>query len=474
MDRDYTTRVNQLLFEITKTTIEMITFGLTMRSAGSCIGALTSSLVYAKFNEMVVYSTLIVLMGSMSLAIANLTNLIHHLMLQFALGIVSGLTDVGSSILIFQIWKNKGGPFLQTSSFAFTISGIISPLIFETFLSVQMKSKRETHSFSLNTNQNYSLSSNATQYQSRLMLQNDHQLHNNSIEQSMNNIFQTVPTHLSESHIWIPYTLVGVFIIIAGLMALSTPLLLCFSKRKAVKRMSVNSELEANETLISEKLMQNDTKDHKDEEMIIEKSNDEQFQFAMVCCIFFFVYYGLNDTTWQFWLTFVMNSRLQVSKSEGVFMISEMNVTVTIINFLGIIFAATVHPSKILAILTSLVAIGNVIHLFFANSSLVLLKIGALIEGAGFGCMYAAVFNYTQREVGLTNSICSALVLASYSASAVGYSAIIGRFIEKNPMILIQTNLLIIVFMIICLCSLKAIEKRAQTRKLLDISNEFM
>ncbi|RWS26088.1 sodium-dependent glucose transporter 1-like protein [Leptotrombidium deliense] len=370
-------------------------------------------------------------MGIVSIIIPNVTELIGHLVFQLIVGITVGVIEVGGNVKILNMWKKDGGPHMQALSFVWTAAAAVVPLMLVPFLS----SKHDNLNCKYNaTDCNSTVTENATM---------------NTFNQTAEDaeLIKEFNDFEHQTQIWIPYSLLGVSLIISGLVAL------IFGVKQMLRNRSRKTPIaeEKNTETTVELIKHNDS-----------DKTEKYYKIACVIlgCLLLFIFYGFSDTTWQYWVTFVMFSDLKLSKKSGVFMLSAMNVSFAITNFLGIFIAAKVKPFKILIVLTSLLATGNIIHLLFANSSLTMLWIGAIVETIGFGCIYATVFNYLQRRVGITNTIGSFLVFAAWFANAMGYSVLIGHYIERYPMTLIYTNLMSIAVIFLCLMGLLYFERK--------------
>ncbi|RWR99915.1 hypothetical protein B4U80_14810, partial [Leptotrombidium deliense] len=102
----------------------------------------------------------------------------------------------------------------------------------------------------------------------------------------------------------------------------------------------------------------------------------------LLCSTLLFIYYALCDSVMQFWLTFVVNCDLKLTKSKAAFMLSALNAAYSVSGLIGIYATAKAKPFKMIVTLVIMIAVGNIIHVFFANTSLAMLWIGALLEYA--------------------------------------------------------------------------------------------
>ncbi|RWS11508.1 sodium-dependent glucose transporter 1-like protein [Dinothrombium tinctorium] len=426
--------------EILATTTDKISFGLSVRSAGSCIGALGGSILYNHTNRDITYAVFLIIMGMVAVIIPRITDLIWHLFLQSIVGLAVGVIEVGGNVKILLIWKEKGGPFLQALSAVWTSGGAIVPLLLEPFLSPTPEENR-------------CKTSNLTECRGLINANNETKL--SLIENSTKFTSNYTATEKSESIIWLPYTVLGVSLVISGLIALLIPLFSQIEKAKKKSEKQRNIEL-------------NNVEGEKSELMkkAAEESITKFYKYGCValCCLLLFIFYGFSDTTWQYWIPFVVRIDLKLDKPTGLHMLSAMNTAFAITNLSGIFLAAKIKPFTLLMFLTSLLTCGNLIHFFFCNTSLTLLWVGAIVEAIGFGCIYATTFNYLQLKVGITNTLGSLLVFAAWFANGMGYSLLIGYFIEQYPMTLIYTNIFSIAVIIFCLFGLYFLEKRVKCR----------
>ncbi|RWS22245.1 sodium-dependent glucose transporter 1-like protein [Leptotrombidium deliense] len=386
--------------ETTNTTLFMMSFSFTFRYVGCCTGAALTYALPAKLNLTVVHSFMLTILGILAIIIGQLTKLWSIFLVNFLMGLTSGAHDVLSPAQIFQLWGDKGAPFMQATVFTWNIASVCSPLIFVPFLSSTRTHEEPT---------NHMKTANFTYSQ-------------NEIES------------FRESRIWIPLSIVGSMLVMMGIMLLLTPIYAYF-KSENEARNGRNGECELNaETELSSNTAR--------------KSNWEWYKVYILalCSILVATYFLIQSTVLNFWFPFVVNCDLQFSKTEAAFMSSVLYVSFAVSSFSGIFISKKVQPIRVILSLFSMIAVANIIHLFFASSSLVMLWIGALLEFSGFGCFYTSLLNYVQLKVGLTRKMCSALVVFRYLFAAVGYDALIGNYIETMPLVLVYNNIACLTF----------------------------
>ncbi|RWS22453.1 sodium-dependent glucose transporter 1-like protein [Leptotrombidium deliense] len=413
--------------EITNTTMEKMSFSLMFRFLGCCVGAA---------------------LRAFSIIIGQLTQLWSVFFVQFLIGVSSGAIDVTSASQIFQLWKDEGGPYMQALSLAYNVAGICSPLMFEPFLSPTKEYVNLIHT------KNDSLTLLGETFNTTF-----------DIRESF------VESNTNESRIWIPLSIIGLMLITSGLLVLSIPIYVFL---KTSKMNNTKSEINSEITSTNNSKSQTKTGEMKND-VQVKDSHWKRFKFYILtlCSIVFCIYYAIHDTIMQFWFTFAVNCDLKLTKSQTAFMLSGMTTSYSVSGLIGIYVTTKVKPFKMLVSLVIMIAMGNIIHIFFANTSLSMLWFGALIEYAGFGCFYATVFNYMQSKVGLTTKMCSILVVWSYLASGIGYTSLIGYYVEARPMILIYNNIgcsAIVALLMFAIYKLDAINKRKNEEYEIELS----
>ncbi|RWS21913.1 sodium-dependent glucose transporter 1-like protein, partial [Leptotrombidium deliense] len=334
----------------------------------------------------------------------------------FLIGMSSGAIDVLGISQIFKLWEDEGGPYIQALAVAYNVAGICSPLMFEPFLSpTKEKYINVTHT------KNECLTLLGEMYNTTL-----------DVPECL------VQSNTNGSRIWIPLSLIGIISIISGFLVLSIPIYIFLKSTKINNTKSeTNGEITTNNSKSLTK------KREKQIDVKVKESHWKRFSFYLLtlCSIVLCTCCAIQDTVMQFWFTFAVNCDLKLTKSQTAFMLSAMTTSYSLSSLIGVYVTTKVKPFTILISLLIMIAMGNIIHLFFANTSLAMLWIGGLIEFAGFGGFFATVINYMQSKVGLTTRMCSVLVLSSYLASGIGYTAFIGYYVEARPMILIYSNI---------------------------------
>ncbi|RWS22236.1 sodium-dependent glucose transporter 1-like protein [Leptotrombidium deliense] len=362
-----------------------------------------------------------------SIVITRITHFVGHLVFQLIVGISAGVIEVGAVLKLVNIWKNNSGPFLLSVSLAWMTASAIVPLIMVPFLSTKYE--------------NFECAFNSTACNSTI-----------TITATTSNIFNqtTEPSKMfnmnavqPETRIWIPYLLLGVSLIVLASIALLF-VYIQFMRNRSNQKLHLEEENVMNNGQLKE-----------------QAKTEKYYKIACVVLgsILSFIFGGIVDSTSQYWVTFVMFTDLKLSKQYGVFMLSALSISLIASNLVGILVATKVNAFTFLVLLTSFAATGNIILLIFANSSLIMLWVGAITEKIGYSCVYMSVFNYLEQSVGITNTIGSLLVFANWFANSIGYCALIGQYIEQYPMSLIYSNLINIFVVILCLISLFYFEK---------------
>ncbi|RWS18838.1 hypothetical protein B4U80_14541 [Leptotrombidium deliense] len=146
-------------------------------------------------------------------------------------------------------------------------------------------------------------------------------------------------------------------LITSGLLVLSTPIYVYLKSKKLeiTKKSEMNGEITTT----------NDSKQQtKNSEKQAKESHWKRFKIylLLLCSTLLFIYYALGDSVIQFWLTFVVNCDLKLTKSKAAFMLSALNAAYSVSALIGIYATAKVKPFKMIVTLLIMIAVGNIIH----------------------------------------------------------------------------------------------------------------
>lgn len=152
-------------------------------------------------------------------------------------------------------------------------------------------------------------------------------------------------------------------------------------------------------------------------------------------------YTGLELSTLNFLTEFVGVIDLKLSKSKAAFMSSVMSGAYAANRFVSIFVATKIKPKTMLYISFGMLTTGNLILLFFANTSEVMLWIAAVIIGAGLSCVVPCIMSFLEERMNVTTGVCSTFLISA-CISLIVTPLLIGNYIEKYPMTYVYINLL--------------------------------
>ncbi|RWS25200.1 sodium-dependent glucose transporter 1-like protein [Leptotrombidium deliense] len=252
---------------------------------------------------------------------------------------------MGCMLIVSDIWKEKSSPFLQGTALAEVTSSIVAPLVIHPFLSEKTNNE-----------------------EAQLLLFNNTLIYDNHTD------CETVEVTNVPSAIWIPYTVLGIAMNIAAFIAISV--YCCFSPKE-----SKESE-QAHETDIEykEKNVNFEAKE-KSEKCETNLKCSKKYDVGVICCC---CAMGILIATkyicfFQYWVIFVTNCELSMSKSTGVLMLSAFSISMLAGNVFNILLAFKIKPIKLLLISTLSILFGNIVILIYANTSEMMVWIGGLM-----------------------------------------------------------------------------------------------
>lgn len=234
---------------------------------------------------------------------------------------------------------------------------------------------------------------------------------------------------LATSRIVIPYSILGG---ITTLALLSQVLLFIFC-RYYTPPMYVN-----NISSEQEQLKDNSAPEPADSNLILGIGK-RKFQLIVISGLFLGGYVGMEVCTLQFIPIFGQYSRLQMTDTAAAYVLSGLIGTFAVGRGVGILIILKMQPEMILCVNLMMIFIANVILLVWANTSLTMFWVAAIVVGAGYSTMYPAFCAFMERYIVFTDAIGSFFVMIGGAVAAI-YPLIVGRLIEERAVVLTYTN----------------------------------
>ncbi|RWS12423.1 sodium-dependent glucose transporter 1-like protein [Dinothrombium tinctorium] len=377
------------------TTIERMSFSISLRSASFSAGALIGGFIFNYLNRQIVYSIFLFLLGLS------------------AFGLLSGACDTAVNVWMLEMWGHKSGPFMQALQFCWAVGFILAPLISHPFLTEEVPPGIDSHGASIN------LTPKLSRNESELTIAN------------------STESFASQSQLYIPYGIAGSLVCFGSMIVL---FLYIYEKKLIYEDKAAAKECDAEKNeLKSEK--ENDTAAKKD---CVSDANEPKsiwFTIWMVAlsCLMVCFFCASEMTTFQYLPTFVVHLPLGLTKFNGSFILSALAGSFTVGRFSGILLAVVLKPEYILLLDWLIMLAGNLLLMLAVNSEL-LLWIGSMVLGFGFAAFFPAVFSFLKNRLDVTNIISAMILLSSLAGNACGFPILVGKYIEKIPLILIYGN----------------------------------
>ncbi|RWS24597.1 Sodium-dependent glucose transporter-like protein 1 [Leptotrombidium deliense] len=225
---------------------------------------------------------------------------------------------------------------------------------------------------------------------------------------------------LHKSQIWMPHVVIG---ILMAVIAYCCVILEC---RRIKLGRKDNVDKRQQETLS----LKNDEEEAKESE-----SKCYRITFIMLSCSLIAIFWGYVCSYLQFWVTFVMFSKLNISKSKAVMMMTAISLSMAIGGFVGLLASMRIRPMRMLAMLNVFLVVADSILLLGVDRSELLLWIGGVMCSFVFGNYYVSVYNLLQERVGITNLIGCMFTVSAYLLTAFGLPVLLANFIECTPIV---------------------------------------
>jgi fucose permease len=157
---------------------------------------------------------------------------------------------------------------------------------------------------------------------------------------------------------------------------------------------------------------------------------------------------GIEQNTFNYLQTFSVHVDLKLSKSTGAYMTSALSASYTASRLMAILFATKFSTLPMLYFDLIVILIGNLIVMFYANTSETGLWIGLIVLGAGFSSCFPAIYAFLEERINVTNTVCGMFMFMSSIGTTVS-PLLEGKYIETWPLIFVWINLVSVVICIL-------------------------
>lgn len=379
------------LQRIVGTDSEHITFIYISRSSGYLFGSFIAGILLDRFRKQ-----LIIVINSLLIAISIVTipwwNGLLPLIMNFLInGIALGALDTGANVYCLDIWKKETGPYLQTLHFFFGLGAFVAPLIAEPFLSVHSNNNTKT-SGQNSSNLNFVIS----------------ELNNNNNSSSNSTDKVDFPIRYA-------YGILGIyvlFVVICHIIAF------CIWPKE-------------------EKSNRNDATKN------MHKSNIPLYtSIISLTTLFMCIYSGMEISFGQLITTFAVKGDLHLTESTGSFMTSVYWGTYSFARAFSIFLVTCTTLTCPIIVDLVLINLAGICLSIFANSDQTLLWIGIAVLGFGLSSVFPSVLAWLEFYIPLSSKTAS-LFFVGISLGEMVVPLSIGHFIDKYPMALMYTTLIL-------------------------------
>ncbi|OQR77553.1 sodium-dependent glucose transporter 1A-like [Tropilaelaps mercedesae] len=421
------------LAEVFRTSVEVISYTLSTRAAGSIFGGIIGGIVFRLFNTQLVIITCVLFIGILLALIPILWNVFFLHATSFTLGCLLTLAEIGSHVWLQVIWKDKSGPQFQLFNLIFGVGGIITPFICEPFLSPKIQSTRPTPD-PADSNAFSSLISTAT---SGSILKID-TFNRTLTTATIATITKATEVLRSESRIDIAYAIIGGVFIFNALSCLFAYSL--------------------------------DSTDPKPDENPGTRQNElpMKTKYIIVTLVAVYMLIGVSDeiTLSAYLSTFVVrNEHLRFSKSAGAYLSSVFWISFTASRLLVTILSLKLTPAKLIAFFHAILMVSTVSMLTFVNMSPVAAWLGTVMVAFGLAPYFGNATIWGVQYMVLTHYHMS-FIMVSVCLGAMIPGLLIGPLIDSWPMVLMWGHTILATTLTLCGGALLLYGRTSLLRKL--------
>ena len=284
-------------------------------------------------------------------------------------GFGQGLLEVLLNVWIVEMWEQDCGPYIQGIHFMASISAITAPLMMEPYL---------------------------------------------------NNV----------SKLYIPFTIIGIFIVISGLYLGS----LYFYKKYTPR--VINKDNKENQSVIKILLI-----NFKVELMPTKPI----FIYIILCSLLLTLTLGLLSSQQNYLSTFAQSCGLHLTDTYADYLTTGLSVAQAVSRLIAIPLSKYISPQIIIICGLTLVLISNILLWIFSNYSLTVMWVANILYGFGIGPFYASCYHLIEQITPVTATMGVFLSLMMGIIQII-IPCVLGVLMESNPFSLIYLNLILLFF----------------------------
>jgi len=387
-----------------------------LRSFGGLIGCFLSGLVLDKLSP----SSRFVFLAFATFMLCSTTfylpfspNLLIMRIVAAVFGFFSGSFHTAANVLLLNIWKgHNSDPYMYAMHFFFGFGAFLAPIIAKPFLMEKSSTEEIVDSLGREV------------------------VHANETN------------HYDAAGVWTIktlYPLVGVFMFLAIPGYIYHFIQVLKEERKESKKIK-------------------EVVKHSKEEI----SNVRKYILIVLMAFYYFTFAGLEVSFRTFTSAFGVSCSLNLSRHAAADVLATFYAAYATFRFLSIPFSSFVSPTLVLWSSLSMIGVATVSLSIWAETSILLLKLGVALVGAGVASLFASGMLWIKNVLTVTNRI-GAVITMSCSIGSQVYCMVIGTYIESDPMLFmhLMTGTLITLFLCFGLANFTARNSKQEEERIL-------
>ena len=176
------------------------------------------------------------------------------------------------------------------------------------------------------------------------------------------------------------------------------------------------------------------TKKDDNEEEKIPKC--KRYMLIALMAFYYFTVSGLESSFRNFTSAFSVSCSLNLTRHQAADVLAVFYSTFAVLRAVLIPLSALVSPVVVLWSSLSVIGVATVLLSILAESSVLWLKVGVAMVGAGVASLFASGMLWVRSVIPVTNKVGAVFTMA-FSVGAQIYSIVIGHYIETQAMVFI-------------------------------------
>lgn len=292
-------------------------------------------------------------LGTIVSFVTYISNYYLFIVAHFVIGVTSGAAINACEAWILEIWAEGCPPYMQALQFFRGLGYIMGPILVEPFLAAEVDdvvTKSNETTITIQMSIHTQLSSNITNT-------------------------KTIDTQ-PKSHIYIPYMINGVMLVLGAIMIFFQYL---YTKRN-IRSTNIKS-ISSQATIMSVSTIEEQITEPIKEEKEAKSESPKFFTIWIITLCSLFYLFFFEEVVVTYLASFSSNIDLHLSKSEGAFITSIFNLANVIGKALSILIALKLRHFAMLYMNLIIILVSLIILLFYCNTSIAMLWFGVCLLG---------------------------------------------------------------------------------------------